>query len=63
MISWLQTQARAKDVAVFPHFGDTPRCEGSLAVDEIQSPAHAKSAVLGDIWRCPQRRSDSGINE
>jgi hypothetical protein len=63
MISWLQTQARAKDVAVFPHFGGTPRCEGGLAVDEIQSPAHTKSAVLADIWRRPERRLDSGINE
>jgi hypothetical protein len=41
MISWMQTGARAKDVAVFPHFGDTLRFSGGLAMDEIQSPPPA----------------------
>jgi hypothetical protein len=63
MISWLRTQAGAKDVAVFPHFGGTQHCEGGLAVDGIQSPAHTKSPVLADIWRWPEPRSESGINE
>jgi hypothetical protein len=63
MISWLQTGARAKDVAVFPQFGDTGRWEGGLAANEIQSPAYTKTAVLADVQRWPERYDDWGINE
>jgi hypothetical protein len=63
MISWLQTGARAKNVTVFPHFGGTPRWEGRLAEDSIQSPSLLKMAVSDDTRRWPERHSDWGINE
>jgi len=62
-IAWLQSEARARDVAVFPHFGGTPRREGGLAMDGAENSASAKTVELADIWRRPERRSDSGINE
>ena len=63
MISWLEKEAGAKEVAVFAHFGGTPRYEGGLAVDEIQDSSHIRTAVLADIRRWPEQRSDWGINE
>jgi hypothetical protein len=63
MISWLQTEARARNVAVFPHFGDTARWDDGLAANEIQSPAYTKTAVLPDVRRWPERYEDWGINE
>jgi hypothetical protein len=63
MISWLEKEAGARDVAVFAHFGGTPRCEVGVAVDEIPGPAHTRTAVLADIRRWPEQRSAWGINE
>jgi hypothetical protein len=62
-ISWLQNEARARDVAVFPHFGDTPRWKGGLAMDCGENSASAKTAVLADVRRWTERHSDWGINE
>jgi hypothetical protein len=62
-ISWLQNEARARDVAVFPHFGDTPRWKGGVAMDGGEKSAAAKTAVLADIRRWTERHSDWGINE
>jgi len=62
-ISWLQEQARARDVAVFPHFGDTPRREGGLAMDGAENTTSAKTALLADIRSWRERHSDWGINE
>jgi hypothetical protein len=62
MISWLEKEAGARDVAVFAHFGGTPRYEVGLAVDEIQGPAHTRTEVLADIRRWPEQRSAWGIN-
>jgi hypothetical protein len=63
MISRLQTGARAKDVAVFPHFGDTIRTKGVPAANELRNLAHTNSAVLAEIQRQPERDKDWGINE
>ena len=41
----------------------TPRWEGRLAEDGIQSPPPSKIAVSADIRRWPERHSDWGINE
>jgi len=62
-ISWLQQEARARDVVVLPHFGDTPRWKGVLSMDGGENSASAKTAVLADIRRWTERRSDWGINE
>ena len=62
-ISWLQQEAQARDVAVLPHFGDTDRWEGGLAMDGAGNSASAKAAVLADIRRWTERHSDWGINE
>jgi hypothetical protein len=62
-ISWLQKEALARDVAVFPHFGDTPRRESGLAMKGAKNSASAKAAVLADIRRWTGRHSDWGINE
>jgi hypothetical protein len=62
-ISWLQSEARARDVSVFPHFGDTPRRAGGLALDGAGNSASAKTAVLADIRRWKEQHSDWGINE
>jgi hypothetical protein len=62
-ISWLQKEARAWDVAVFPHFGDTPRRKGGLAMDGAENSTSAKTALLADIRRWTERHSDWGINE
>jgi len=62
-ISWLQQEAQARDVAVLPHFGDTPRWQGGLAMDGGENSASAKTAVLADIRRWTERHSDWGINE
>jgi len=59
----LSTGLRAKDVAVFTRFGETPLCEGGVAVDEIHDPAPAKTALWAEIRRWPEQRSDWGINE
>jgi hypothetical protein len=62
-ISWLQTEARARDVAVFPHFGDTARWDDGLAANAIQGSFYTKPAVLPDVRRWPERHEDWGINE
>jgi hypothetical protein len=62
-ISWLQSEALVMDVAVLPHFGDTPRWQGSLAMDSAGNSASAKTAVLADIRRWKEQHSDWGINE
>jgi hypothetical protein len=62
-ISWLQQEARPRDMAVFPHFGDTPLWDGGLAMGGAGNSASAKTAVLADIRRWTERHSDSGINE
>jgi hypothetical protein len=62
-ISWLQKEARARDVAVLPHFGDTPRRKGGLAMEGAENSASAKTALLADIRRWTERHSDWGINE
>jgi hypothetical protein len=62
-ISWLQEQARARDVAVFPHFGDTLRWEGGLAMDGAENSTSAKTAQLADIRSWTEQHSDWGINE
>jgi len=59
----LQQEGRARDVVVLPHFGDTPRWKGVLAMDGGENSASAKTAVLADIRRWTERRSDWGINE
>ena len=62
-ISWLQKEARARDVAVLPHFGDAPRREGGLSMDRAENSASGKTAVLADIRRLTEQHSDWGINE
>jgi hypothetical protein len=62
-ISWLQQEARARDVAVLPHFGHTPRWEGGLAMDGVGNSASTKTAVLADIRHWAKQHSDWGINE
>jgi hypothetical protein len=62
-ISWLQKDARARDVAVLPHFGDASRREGCLSMDGAENSASGKTAVLADIRRLTEQHSDWGINE
>jgi hypothetical protein len=63
MISRLQTGARAKDVAVFPHFDGATRTNGVPVANEIRSLAHTNMAVLADIQPPPEWRERWGINE
>jgi hypothetical protein len=63
VVARLRMGAKAKNVTVFPHFGAPPRYKSVLAVNEIQSPAHAITAMLSDIRRWPERHEDWGINE
>lgn len=63
MISWLQTGANAKDVAVFPGFGMTPYSDGDRTVEALQRSVHTNVATLDGIERWPGLRSGWGINE
>jgi hypothetical protein len=63
MISWLQTEANTRDVAVFPGFGMTPYSEGDPAVEALQRSVHTNVATLDGIQRWPGLRSGWGINE
>ena len=63
IISWLQTGAKAKDVAVFPGFGMTPYSEGDRTVEALQRSVHTNIGTLDGIKRWPALRSDWGINE
>jgi len=63
IISSLEASAKAKDVAVFPHFGKTRSSEGGPAAQTIQRHANVPLARLDDHWHWPELQSHWGINE
>jgi hypothetical protein len=63
IVSSLQTETKARDVTVFPHFSKTSNPEDDPTVQTNQRPADPHAARLNDNWRWPELKSHWGINE
>ena len=63
IVSSLQAEAKARDVAVFTHFSRTSTREDDQTVQTNLRPAHSHATRLDDNWRRPEFELHWGINE
>jgi len=63
IVSSLQAESKARDVAVFPHFSETSYADGDPAVQTNQRPGGLRATGFDGNWRWPEFESHWGINE